>query len=195
MQVSAYSNSFRFRSFRTLHIQNLSNRCRHKYDQSISRIFQSNFWQVFAVWPNSVASPALFTGGNWCIAQRCLLTRSRIIEILSHFFLLIRWDGLPEKEINNVKQVELAKNGWHFTAWKIHLTKNSFKIIDTFLIKCVKTQKIDWSVAARIYKGPFQYIKLGNLKMFRSLQRPQFTRITQICKKTTVHIARKIVNL
>ena len=52
MQVSAYSDSFRFRSFRALHIQNLSNSCRHKYDPSISQFFQSNFWQVFDVWHN-----------------------------------------------------------------------------------------------------------------------------------------------
>ena len=39
MQVFAYSNSFRFWSFHSLHIQNLSNRRRYKYDPSISRIF------------------------------------------------------------------------------------------------------------------------------------------------------------
>ena len=38
MQVSANSNSFRFRLCQALHIQNLSNRCRYKYDPSISRI-------------------------------------------------------------------------------------------------------------------------------------------------------------
>ena len=52
MQVSAYSNSFRFRLSRAIHIQNLSNRCRHKYDPSISQFFQSNFWRVFDVWHN-----------------------------------------------------------------------------------------------------------------------------------------------
>jgi hypothetical protein len=50
--LNAHSNSFRFQSLRALHIQNLSNHCRHKYDPSISRIFQSNFWQVFDVWHN-----------------------------------------------------------------------------------------------------------------------------------------------
>ena len=35
----AYSLDIRFRSFHALHIQNLSNRCRHKFNQSISRIF------------------------------------------------------------------------------------------------------------------------------------------------------------
>ena len=55
MQVFAYSNSFRFRSFHSLHIQNLSNRRRYKYDPSISRIFQSNFWRVFDVWHNCVS--------------------------------------------------------------------------------------------------------------------------------------------
>ena len=55
MQVSAYSNSFHFWSFRALCIQNLSNSWRHNYDLSISRIFQPNFWRVFDVWPNCVA--------------------------------------------------------------------------------------------------------------------------------------------
>jgi hypothetical protein len=38
-QVSRYSNNFRFRSY----CQNSSNCCGHNYDQSISRIFRSNF--------------------------------------------------------------------------------------------------------------------------------------------------------
>ena len=66
--------------------------------------FLAGFWCLA-----QLISPALFTGGNWCIAQRCLLTRSRTIKILSHFFLLIRWDGLPEKKLKNVKQVEGKK--------------------------------------------------------------------------------------
>ena len=53
---STSSNSFRFRSQRALHIQNLSNCSRHKYDQSISRIFGSNIWRVFAIWSNCSAS-------------------------------------------------------------------------------------------------------------------------------------------
>ena len=48
-QVSAGSNHFRFWSFHSLHIQNLSNCIRHKYDQTISRIFQPNFWRNFAI--------------------------------------------------------------------------------------------------------------------------------------------------
>jgi hypothetical protein len=35
MQVTANSHNFRFRSLCALHIQNLSNRCRHVYDPSI----------------------------------------------------------------------------------------------------------------------------------------------------------------
>ena len=53
---------FRFRSFLALNNQNLSNRCRHKYDSSISRIFQSNYWRVFDVWHNCVAAA-------WCLSQ------------------------------------------------------------------------------------------------------------------------------
>ena len=43
---------FRFRLLHALHIQNLSNCYRHKYDQSISRIFQSFFWRIFATRPD-----------------------------------------------------------------------------------------------------------------------------------------------
>ena len=49
---STYLYNFRFRSLPTHHIENLSNRYRHKYDPSISRNFLSNFWRVFDVWPN-----------------------------------------------------------------------------------------------------------------------------------------------
>ena len=38
LQVSSKSHNFRFR-LPALHIQNLSNHCRHKYDSLISRIF------------------------------------------------------------------------------------------------------------------------------------------------------------
>ena len=55
MQLPACSHIFRFRSLCALHFQKLSNRYRHKYDVSILRIFQSNFWRVFAVRPNCVA--------------------------------------------------------------------------------------------------------------------------------------------
>ena len=37
-----------------------------------------------------------------------------------------------------------------------YILQNSFKIIDTFFIKCVKTQKLDWSVA-----GSFSVHKIG----------------------------------
>ena len=51
MQVSANSHNFRFRLY-ALHIQNLSNRCIHKYDPTISRIFWIPFWRFFLIWPN-----------------------------------------------------------------------------------------------------------------------------------------------
>ena len=47
IQVSAYSHNFHFRSLSALHFQNLSNRCRHKYDPSISRIFWISFLAGF----------------------------------------------------------------------------------------------------------------------------------------------------
>ena len=43
LQVTAISHNFRFRSLRTLHIQNLSNHCRHKNDPSVSRNFNLIF--------------------------------------------------------------------------------------------------------------------------------------------------------
>ena len=55
IEVFANSHNFRFR-LPALHIQNLSKRCRHKYDQSISRIFESRFWRVFDNWPNCESS-------------------------------------------------------------------------------------------------------------------------------------------
>ena len=41
------SHNFRFRSLCALHIQNLSNCCRHKYDPSMSRIFWTYFLTFF----------------------------------------------------------------------------------------------------------------------------------------------------
>ena len=43
LQVSAISHNFRFRSLRPLHIQKLSNHCRHKNDPSVSRFFNLIF--------------------------------------------------------------------------------------------------------------------------------------------------------
>ena len=43
LQVSVNSHNFHFRRLHLLQIQNLSNRCRHKYDQWISRIFSITF--------------------------------------------------------------------------------------------------------------------------------------------------------
>ena len=56
MQVSTNSTSCLFRPWHAVHILNLSNRCGHKYNQSISRFFQSNFWRVFAIRPNCAAA-------------------------------------------------------------------------------------------------------------------------------------------
>ena len=56
MQVSANSLNFRF-CLPALHVQNLSNRCRHKYDQSISRIFESLFRRIFLQYDPTVRWP------------------------------------------------------------------------------------------------------------------------------------------
>ena len=58
-QVFANLHNFRFRSFCVLHIQNLSNRCRHRYDLSTSQNFQCNFWWIFPIWPNCLGQPSL----------------------------------------------------------------------------------------------------------------------------------------
>jgi hypothetical protein len=46
-QISANSLGFRFRSLHELPIENLFNRCGHKYDQLISRIFFISFFGGF----------------------------------------------------------------------------------------------------------------------------------------------------
>ena len=57
--VSGFSIDFRFRSLQALHILNLSSCCRHKCYQSISRNFESSFWQVFAIWNHCASASPL----------------------------------------------------------------------------------------------------------------------------------------
>ena len=59
-QVSANSLDFRFRSLQVLYFQNVSKCCSHTYNQSISRVFQFNFWRVFVIW-NLCAAPCLIS--------------------------------------------------------------------------------------------------------------------------------------
>ena len=50
-QTSAYTWNFRFRSFHfSSYSKNMSNCCRQKYEQSISRMFQPNVWRIYAIW-------------------------------------------------------------------------------------------------------------------------------------------------
>ena len=92
MQLSAYSNSFRFWSFRALHIENLSNRRRDKYDPSISRIFQSNFWRVFDVWHNftshSTAAVEAASGTNCTFTKFLYASLTRDSSALSPFLCM-----------------------------------------------------------------------------------------------------------
>ena len=53
-QLLADLHHFRFR-MAELHIHNLSNRCRHKHDLSISRIMKIYFWRVFTISSSCVA--------------------------------------------------------------------------------------------------------------------------------------------
>jgi hypothetical protein len=66
MEISANSHNFRFR-VPEIHIQNLSNRCRHKYDPLISRIFQT-----------------LFLAGFYNLAQVCTTVVVIIIHAAFH---------------------------------------------------------------------------------------------------------------
>ena len=46
---------FYFHELHALHIQKFTNSYSNKYDQTISRIFESYFWRVFDLCPNCVA--------------------------------------------------------------------------------------------------------------------------------------------
>ena len=61
-QVSADINYFRFRWLCALHIQNLSNCCRHKYNLTISRVFKFIFWRICAIWLYYASPGTLKTG-------------------------------------------------------------------------------------------------------------------------------------
>ena len=50
IQVSSNSKGFRFRSLPALHIQNLSNRCRHEYKLQFHEFIKFYFWRVFDIW-------------------------------------------------------------------------------------------------------------------------------------------------
>ena len=86
MKVSANSHNFRFQ-LPALHIQNLSNRCRHKYYQSISQIFESCFWRGFTVWPNcavvsgyeSQETRAIALGGR--VVVRATIANQDVIQL------------------------------------------------------------------------------------------------------------------
>ena len=83
-QVLAYLHNFCFQSLCALHFQSLSNRCRHKHDPSISRIFQSNFGRVFDVWPNCalLAWPGLlFLRANYLSQLDCKCHHSFFLSI------------------------------------------------------------------------------------------------------------------
>ena len=98
-KVSADSHSFRFQSLHSLHIQI---RQFHEYFNLILGgflLFGPTLWRRLLCTP--VVTDALHKGAFW--------QGLNTIKILSHFFLLIRWDGLPERKIKNVKQVEGKK--------------------------------------------------------------------------------------
>ena len=69
-QVSANSLDFRFRSLQVIYFQNVSKCCSHMYTQSISRVFQFNFWRVFVVW-------------NLCAAL-CLISNQTNFRKIAH---------------------------------------------------------------------------------------------------------------
>ena len=72
VQVSANKNSFRFRSWRVLHIQILSNRCRQKYEPSISRVFELIFGGFSTFGPTARARAQ--EACAWSGSTRCCFT-------------------------------------------------------------------------------------------------------------------------
>ena len=119
MQLSAYSNSFRFWSFRALHIENLSNRRRDKYDPSISRIFQSNFWRVFDVWHNftshSTAAEAASSGTNCTFTKFLYASLTRDSSALSPFLCMkTPWHSAKIPRHHFSTQLAMAIPLYHF---------------------------------------------------------------------------------
>ena len=54
----------RFRSLQAIHIQNLSNRCRHKYDRvNFTNFSNLTFCRVFVVWPNCAGGAFTYIPG------------------------------------------------------------------------------------------------------------------------------------
>ena len=51
-------HNFHFWSLRGLYFENLSYRCQHKYDLTISRTFGSHFWRILTFGPTVCPSPA-----------------------------------------------------------------------------------------------------------------------------------------
>ena len=110
---------FRFWSLHTLHIEYLSNFCRQKYDQSISRIFEFYFWRDFAVWPNCVAS-------QW-LMPRPLFVLNVFVYILcvNFFFFSVNWlQSLCRDTLNrsHPELVQVASQRYHLdhlhSTWK-----------------------------------------------------------------------------
>ena len=82
-----YSLDIRFWSFHTLHIQNLSNCCRHNFNPSISRIFSSKFQQVHLT---SVSSHSMHFKFKICEIVTDISTINQFSQFLEGFWHLDR---------------------------------------------------------------------------------------------------------
>ena len=76
---NVYVHHFHFRRLHALHIIILSTCCRLKKDQSISRIFPSNFWQVSVIWPNCGST-------RWSLENPTKIARVTLLSLVWHIF-------------------------------------------------------------------------------------------------------------
>ena len=72
-QVPEDSHNFRFRSLHAINTQNLSNCCKHKFYQSISRIFESSYRQIFAIWTNCEAKAVSSLANQGKFGSPCMV--------------------------------------------------------------------------------------------------------------------------
>ena len=103
-----------------LHIQNLSNCCRHKYWSVNFTIFQikNSFWRVFVIWPNSVVS-TLTSNSCWYMFFFVLGSLTPLSLILLANSATGNRESIPRQYSSNVSNTNLywfCKELWHFLA-------------------------------------------------------------------------------
>ena len=103
-----------------LHIQNLSNCCRHKYWSVNFTIFQikNSFWRVFVIWPNSVVS-TLTSNSCWYMFFFVLGSLTPLSLILLANSATGNRESIPRQYSSNVSNTNLywfCKELGHFLA-------------------------------------------------------------------------------